>query len=211
MQFSVRLMEPHDIEAVVQAHLAAFQNFFLTFLGPAFFRELYTGILQDGSGICFVCESDARVVGFVVGTHQPAGLYRRLLQQRWWRFGRAAAGPALRRPVIIPRLLRAFKAPANAEDSSLPNSGLLMSLAIHPSLQGHNCGRRMVEAFLVEAERRGLDAVALDTDRDDNDRVNNFYLHCGFVLTRSYITAEGRRMNEYVIRLNHVSAGEEAF
>jgi GNAT superfamily N-acetyltransferase len=204
-------MELRDIDPAVGVHLAAFQNFFLTFLGPAFLRELYTAILQDSSGICFVCEGAGGVNGFVAGTDQPAGLYRRLLRQRWWRFGLASMAPALRRPAIVPRLLRAFSAPADVQDSTPPNCGLLMSVAVHPSRHGQNCGRLLVEAFLAEAAHRGLDAVALDTDRDNNKRVNEFYQRLGFVLVRSYVTTEGRQMNAYVIDLHSIATGKEAF
>ena len=39
--------------------------------------------------------------------------------------------------------------------------------------------------------------INLETDACDNDAVNNFYLRNGFQLARNYVTAEGRKMNEY--------------
>jgi GNAT superfamily N-acetyltransferase len=180
-------------------HLAAFPGFFLTFLGPAFLRELYLGILQDPSGICYVCARAGTVGGFVAGTAQPAGLYSRLLRQRWWHFGLASSTAALRRPTVIPRLLRAFTAPG--EKAKPAGCAVLMSLAVRPDWQGKHCGRSLVAAFLDEATRRDVHHVSLDTDADDNQSANVFYQRAGFTLTRTYTTPEGRRMNEYVIEL----------
>jgi hypothetical protein len=57
-----------------------------------------------------------------------------------------------------------------------------------------------VQAFLAESRQRGLDAVNLTTDGDDNEATNQFYQSTGFSLART-TTPEGRRMNEYLIQL----------
>ncbi|MFN8468695.1 MAG: GNAT family N-acetyltransferase [Caldilineaceae bacterium] len=197
---TVRPMVEADVDEVARVHLLAFPNFFLSFLGERFLRELYMGILNDISGIAFVLEVNEQVCGFVAGTDNSAGLYMRLLKERWWRFGWACAGKALRCPRIVPRLLRAFSAPSDKQRE--PGCGLLMSLATRPDFQGKHCGRSLVDAFLVAAAQHGLHAVALTTDRDNNEHVNRFYQHLGFELAETYVTAEGRSMNEYVFNFS---------
>lgn len=201
MSITVRPMTHDDVGDVVRVHLSAFPNFFLSFLGNKFLRELYLGILDDPSGIAFVSETDKQIGGFVAGTDSPTGLYMRLLKRRWWRFGIACAGKAVRHPHIIPRLLRAFSMPSSRHQDS--TSGLLMSLAVRPDIQGNGSGRALVDAFLLAANRRELQSVALTTDSDNNENVNRFYRRLGFELAGTYVTPEGRRMNEYRIRLNN--------
>ncbi|MFZ2360463.1 MAG: GNAT family N-acetyltransferase [Anaerolineae bacterium] len=196
---TVRFAQPDDIPGVVAVHQAGFQGFFLTFLGPTFLHELYSAILADGDGIGFVAEVENHVGGFVMGTAQPAGFYRRLLRQRWWRFAWAAMLPVLRQPRIIPRLLRAFSMPDQA--TKHVGRGTLMSIAVAPDAQGKGVGQALVRAFLVEAVRRDLRQVDLTTDQDNNDAVNRFYQNLGFVRECTFTTPEGRAMNEYVIRL----------
>lgn len=41
----------------------------------------------------------------------------------------------------------------------------------------------------------------LTTDRDNNEATNSFYQKLGFVCERTFMTPEGRAMNEYVIDL----------
>ena len=198
-------MATADVSAVVQVHLDSFRGFFLTFLGPAFLRELYVATLADSSGIGFVAEDGKGICGFVTGTAQPSGFYRRLLRRRWWRFALAAVLPVLKRPSIITRLLRAFSMPEQATQQE--GRGTLMSIAVLPETQGNGIGQALVRAFLEAAAQRGLRQVDLTTDRDGNEATNRFYQNLGFVCERTFVTPEGRAMNEYVISLPCEDAG----
>lgn len=200
MSLFIRTMEARDLFFVVRVHLASFQGFFLTFLGPAFLLELYSGILADPAGIAFVAEDDGQIVGFVAGASESAGLYARLLRRRWWRFALASFLPVLRNPRIVPRLLRAFTMPKQARAAG--SEGTLMSIAVLPERQGQGIGQALVQAFLAEAARRGLRRVNLTTDKVDNDAANLFYRRLGFVCVRHFTTPEGRQMNEYEIALS---------
>jgi len=199
MALHIRAMQTQDVPRVVETHLASFSGFFLTFLGPAFLAQLYSGIIADPSGIALVAEKDGQIVGFVAGTCQPAGFYTRLLRRRWWRFGLASIKPVLRNPRIVPRLLRALAMPGQARAAA--GEGTLMSIAVLPERQGQGIGQALVRAFLSEAARRGLNKVNLTTDRVANDAANVFYQRLGFVCRRHFVTPEGRQMNEYVIDL----------
>lgn len=198
-QLLLRAITHNDILTVVKVHKQSFEGFFLTFLGSAFLSELYRAILIDPSSICFLIEYQDTVVGFVVGTENQAGFYRRLLRNRWWCFAATSVFPLLSRPSIFPRLLRAFSASAAA--TKVDKCGTLMSIAVLPDTQGSGIGKRLVQAFLQEAANRGLNQVDLTTDRENNEATNNFYKNLGFTCTRSFVTPEGRAMNEYVIDL----------
>jgi ribosomal protein S18 acetylase RimI-like enzyme len=198
-QVIIRKLIISEVPSIVDIHQKTFPNFFLTFLGSAFLLELYTAILSDPSGIFFVYKNVDQVLGFVAGTDQPAGFYSRLLRRRWWRFALASIKPALKQPIIIPRLLRAINKPSQAESS--PDTGTLMSIGVSPKAQGRGIGKDLVQTFLQEAADRGLKWVNLTTDKDNNDRVNTFYQNLGFSCVRSYTTPEGRIMNEYLIAL----------
>lgn len=197
---TIRQMLYTDVASVVKVHAESFPNFFLTFLGRSFLCELYSAILADQDGISFVATNGREVSGFVAGTGQPAGFYRRLLHQRWWRFAFVAIPSILKRPTIVPRLLRAFAIPEQVTHED--RRGTLMSIAVLPGCQGSGIGHMLVAAFLKAAINRGLRQVGLTTDRLNNEAANRFYQSLGFVCERTYITPEGRSMNEYVIELS---------
>jgi len=192
-------MNVNDINAVVKIHLSSFQGFFLTFLGPAFLHVLYENISDSPMGIFYGYEENGRLLGFVAGTDRPAGFYSRIIRRRWLRFCIAAIVPALKKPAIILRLLRALSMPQQANPGE--GCGTLMSIAVLPETRGMGIGQKLVDAFLVEAYRRGLKQVNLLTDKQDNDAANRFYQRYGFHVHRSYVTPEGRGINEYRIDL----------
>src|SRR3954464_104743 len=99
MTITIRPMSGDDVEAVTAVHLAAFPDFFLSFLGARFLRQLYRAVLADEEGMAFVAADGDRVIGFVAGSGS-AGFYRRAARRRWLRFGWASLGALMRKPSI---------------------------------------------------------------------------------------------------------------
>jgi ribosomal protein S18 acetylase RimI-like enzyme len=193
-------MTPGDVGQVVETHLLSFPEFFLSLLGPKFLALYYRAVASDHQGIALVGEDESgRVSGFVAGTANPRGFYKRLLKKQWLKFAAASLGAVLKKPVIIPRLLSAFRHPGENPEG-LDVAGLY-SIGIMPSVQNRGTGGELVKEFLKEAKTKGCRRVFLTTDRDDNDRVNHFYEKNGFTLERQFVTPQGRRMNEYWITL----------
>lgn len=193
-------MDSAHVAHVVAVHLKAFPGFFLSALGARFLTVLYEEILADPSGIAFVCLDGNCVVGFVAGTGTPSGFYRRLLHRRWWRFGMASVLSIAKRPVLIPRLLNAFRRPNDASGS--PDESELMSIAVDPAARGRRVGADLVAAFVDAAAKRGQKRVLLTTDRTGNDAANRFYEALGFHVARMVTTAQGRTLNQYVLTLD---------
>lgn len=192
----VRKGQPDDLQQIVVLHLAVFEGFFLSFLGPAFLRILYKQMLESDVGVLLVCDEGGRIVGFVGGVSDQAGFYSNLVRLNKWGFAWAAFGAVLRRPSIAPRLVRALKRPGEAKESAAAAS--LMSIGVDPAMEGRGIGRSLVEAFCVELRTRGCPAVCLTTDKVNNARANRFYQSLDFVLSRQYMTPEGREMCEYL-------------
>jgi len=205
--FTVVRMEPEHVSQVVEVHVHSFPSFFLTFLGPRFLQLLYREILrEDGHVSLIALDGSQRIAGFVAGVLNQSGFYGRLARRRWFSFGLASLGAILRKPSILPRLLRAFRRSKDSKEATSP--ALLMSLAVLPDFQGHGIGQALVFALLKEMKRMGADSVVLTTDRDGNKGVNVFYQRIGFALARQFSTPEGRNMNEYVFRLSQLAEQE---
>lgn len=199
-EYSIRPAHAGDIASLGQIHIQSFPGFFLTFLGPRFLKVLYGKTLEQPDSINLVALGDnEEVIGFVVGVTSQGRFYRRLIRKHLISFAWASLGALLRRPSILPRLLRAFNRPREAQVRSA--DCLLMSLAVRPEAQGSRAGSSLVLAFLKEARRRGVRAVSLTTDLAGNEGVNRFYQSLGFRLDQTYVTAEGRSMNEYIAEL----------
>ncbi|MCP4589556.1 MAG: GNAT family N-acetyltransferase [bacterium] len=191
------LTSAHVGEAV-ELHMHAFPDFFLTFLGRSFLRQMYLAYADDPGTIALVANAGAgdQVIGAVVGPLEPASFFRRTLLRRWWRFGLAAVGAVVRHPGIVPRMLRAVRYRGDAPEDGAQRA-LLASIAVGPASQGLGVGKHLTQAFLEQARSAGAPGVYLTTDADDNDAVNTFYRRRGWVLEGSFATPENRRMHRY--------------
>jgi len=191
----IRPMMLDDVDSVARIHLSSFAGFFLSFMGPFFLREFYKSTLLDKTGIALVSTQADGISGFAVGTTEPVGFYRRTILNNWHHFLVASFIPILKKPQTILRLTRRLL--VTAQSNYAKNEALLLSIAVHPSKQGQGIGKQLIKCFSAEAEGRGITAISLTTDKLNNDMTNQFYVRSGFSCARSFITAEGRQMNEY--------------
>ena len=201
IDYEINDLELKHIQGVVAAHLKSFPGFFLTFLGPAFLRELYSSLLKDRFGICLVALDKEKVVGFVAGTTRSSGVNSRLLRQRLAKFGLGVLPAILKRPSILPRLFRGIFDPYG-QPSASSNRGRLMSVAVLPEVQGKGIGQQLVRVFLKKASLCDVSQVELATKKNQNEATNLFYQRLGFIMERSFTTPEGREMNQYLIELD---------
>lgn len=200
----IRKMYLADIDKVVKIHLSSFSGFFLSFLGPRFLTSLYAYFLSSPGGVGYVAVDNSQVVGFVCGSMKPLGFYRRFFLKKWREIIFSILLSIIRNPSIAPRLLWRLVTPPQA--STEPGTATLMSIAVLPEYQNKGIGKALIQEFLNEMKKCGMRHVNLTTDRDNNDAVNSFYQRMGFQLVRSFVTPEGRWMNEYIIELENLKS-----
>jgi len=196
--FTLRPANLGDLPGIVAEHQAAFPGFFLTMLGPRFLGELYAGFLTAGTSICYIAHDRGECLGFVVGTTEPAGFFKRLLAQRWHAFLYAGLSRLLRHPVSVSQRFLAALFFRGDLPAAIAGATLLSSLAVRPFAKGKGIGSALVEKFCAEAVARGSNYVYLMTDEDGNHRVNCFYRKCGFSLDGSSRRINRRVMNRYL-------------
>jgi ribosomal protein S18 acetylase RimI-like enzyme len=186
------------LDAIVQIHLASFEGFFLESMGKRFLKELYRGFLVEPSGLCLVAIDRKDVVGFVVGTTQPEGFFRRLLRRRWLAFVSAGTTSLILHPIPVGKKFLSALRYRGERPADVPNATLLSSIGVVPSGMGRGIGKILITSFCERAQLSGASTVFLTTDRDENDAVNQFYISNGFKLHRSFLRERGRWMNLYV-------------
>ncbi len=189
------IMESSHVRVVVDIHLLAFPDFFLSFLGKNFLKVYYNAIVHHDNAIKIVLVNKSEVIGFVVGTMNPSGFYSSLIKNDKFAFAWASIPAIIKNPLAIPRLLRAFSKPKQASHDTKASE--LTSLAVSPQYYRHGYGKLLVNEFVMQCKEKSGRSIKLTTDAVDNEKVNSFYTDAGFVLVRSYTTPEKRLMNEY--------------
>jgi ribosomal protein S18 acetylase RimI-like enzyme len=187
------------IDGIVGLHMQAFSGFFLSSLGRGFLSEYYRCAVGHELSVGYVAvDCDNKVVGLCFGLVDPKSFYKDILKRRWWVFALHSIWAVFRQPIIIPRLLRALKHEGGAPPVNITPLGSLVVTAVKPDDQGVGVAITVMRSLFDEFVRRGVHAVFLNTDADNNDRIRGFYLamECDFV--DYYFTPEGRRMCWYL-------------
>lgn len=204
MSYDVVTIKSVHIEQIVAVHMRALPNFFLTFMGPKFLREIYRYYVHDPIVIGFVAEDEqnGEVLGFVVGPLTPKSCFKTLIRNRWWMFGLASIIAVLKRPTIVKRLLCGIFYRGQAPPG--PKRALLSSIAIAPEAQNKGIGKLLVKRWVEEVKKQGGKGCYLTTDAENNEKVNNFYQNLGWRIESAYVTPEGRAINRYVFDFSEV-------
>ena len=183
------------IKSIAELHKKAFPSFFLTQLGVPFLRTLYNGYMEDKDSGIIVAEEKGKLVGFIAYSNDYPRFYKGLIKNHLIKFALCSVGAAIRHPSFIKRLLGAFK---KSESVVKTESYVeLASICVDPEIESKGVGSALIDYLKNIVDFTKFAYINLETDADGNEGVNKFYVKNGFVLEREYVTAEGRRMNEY--------------
>lgn len=190
-----------DLDRIVDAHMCAFPDYFLTRLGRSIVRRLYLEYLLCADGaICVTGRIDDSLKGFVVGTY-PGGVnvgkmfYRRNFYRVVWAILFALlradlvvwGGLRYRlcriRGAVLAKFGKKVKAGPPKASAQGPSKGVrvgwLVSIATLPDARGQGLAVDMVAAFEKEQSFHGVNRVMLCAYRD-NARAIAFYKKMGY-------------------------------
>ncbi len=195
---SIRMQEgfePKRIREIAELHKKAFPSFFLTQLGTSFLYTLYSGYCEDALSGIILAEDGGKTVGFIAYSEDYPLFYKGLIKKHLLKFAFCSLGAAIRHPSFIKRLFGAFKKSESVvkEEAYVE----LASIGVDPSVEGKGIGTKLIDYLKEIVDFNRFSYINLETDADDNEAANAFYLKNGFRLERVYFTKEGRKMNEY--------------
>lgn len=183
------------VRSIAELHKKAFPAFFLTQLGIPFLRTLYTGYLEDRDSGIIVAEEDDRLVGFIAYSNDYPRFYKGLMKNHLLKFALCSVWAAIRHPSFIKRLLGAFKKSESVVKKERYVE--LASICVDPGVESRGVGTKLIDCLKGLVDFKTYAYINLETDAEANEKANRFYVKNGFVLKREFVTAEGRRMNEY--------------
>lgn len=183
------------IQAIAQLHKRAFPSFFLTQLGIPFLTTLYAGYMEDNDSGIIVAENNGRIIGFIAYSKEYSHFYKGLIKNHLIKFAFCSLGAAIKHPSFIKRLLGAFqKSDSVVKDEKYVE---LSSICVDPRIESKGLGSKLIDYLKGIVDFKTYAYINLETDAEDNEGANHFYVKNGFKLARTFTTAEGRKMNEY--------------
>lgn len=194
----INAKENNIIKQVVWIHLETFQGFFLTFMGRGFLTHLYKSYCEyKESGLLVALEGD-NPVGFLAYSCDYSGLYKFMMRKKLIPFAWYSLGAFFRKPKTFLRLVRAL---SKSNDVKRDEKYVeLASIGVKPSIKSKGIGSSLIDELKKMVNFSTYSYISLETDAENNDAANLFYLKNGFELNKTYETKEGRKMNEYRFR-----------
>ena len=186
------------IDDIAKLHQRAFPKFFLTQLGVPFLRALYLGYLEDNNSGIIIAKESEKLLGFLAYSKDYPLFFKQLIKKHVVKFALCSVKAAVLHPSFIKRILGAFK----KSDSVVKSEKYveLASICVDPECENRGIGTALVEKLKSTVDFSTYSFISLETDAENNDTANAFYLKNGFVLSKKYLTGEGRSMNEYVYK-----------
>ena len=183
------------IAEIVKIHLDTFEGFFLTFMGEGFLKIMYKCYCEHEKSGLLAVTNDEKTVGFLAYSYDISNLYKYMIKKKLFLFAWYSLLAFFRKPKIFIRLIKAFLKPG--ETKRQEKYVEISSIGVSPAVKGTGVGSKLMSYFKEHVNMDGYEYVNLETDAENNDAVNNFYMKNGFRLERTYVTSEGRKMNEY--------------
>lgn len=183
------------VDEVVKIHMDTFQGFFLTFLGKGFLKQLYKGYMEHEDSNLIIAKDGDELVGFIAYSSNISDLYKFLIKKKLMLFAWYSLLAFMKNPRILFRLLSAFG--KSQEVIREENYIELASIGVKPEVKSKGIGTLMIDFLKQNVDFDKYKYIKLETDAENNEVANHFYVKNGFVLDHVYQTREGRRMNEY--------------
>lgn len=144
----IRKATSKDVPQIVDIHLDAFPDFFLSSLGEGFLKMYYKCFCTNKDAVTLCSIEDGRVVGFSATALKSSGFNSRLIKEDLFGFSRIALNLLLTNPKSLLHLAKNMtKSNKNVIDDGCYAE--LFSIGVSPDCQGKGIGSML----LIETER----------------------------------------------------------
>lgn len=137
---NIRKATINDVDTIVEIHLDAFKDFFLTRLGSDFLKFYYTCFVKSSETVTMVAEEEGIVYGFSASTKVCKGFNSRLIKSNLFAFGMLSLKMLFSYPKSLIRLVKNLtKKGEGVEDNE--DYAELYSIGVSKSAQGRGSVR----------------------------------------------------------------------
>lgn len=183
-----------DLDDVVEVHIAAFPDFFLTLLGPKFLFKMYQIFLENKGSVFIVEEKDGNIFGFAVGMESNTKSDKILALKKIFSFSWIVFAEILKNPVAL--ISRIFKKIVFSKKlPPIPSDAVfLRSIGVNPRYQGKGVATRLINEIEKKSIERGASSIVLTTDANNNEGPISFYKKNGYKVKDTFYQDKSRKM-----------------
>lgn len=184
---------------MARLHRLSFPDYMLSKMGYPFMKAIYRSYLESPeSGVIIAENDDGSLAGLLSYMDSTVNIPARVVNRRKLLFWVSALIVSLRDPSGYEKMKRFYRKCSEPHHAAHSRKHLeLGSFCLYPGLRGKGTGTEMLEHVKNMTDYHTFDYVGLTTASDDNDRVNLFYLRCGFMPTGIITLPDRRKMTVY--------------
>ena len=165
-------------------------------MGRGFLKQMYKAYCKHNqSNLLVAINEEGKTVGFLAYSEYLSGLYKFMIKKSLIPFAWYSLGAFFRKPKIFMRLVRAFLKPSESKREEKYVE--LASIGVSPNSKAKGVGSKLIDALKEKVDFNSFEYITLETDVENNEIANKFYVKNGFNVVREFTTREGRRMYEY--------------
>ena len=198
----VKKAMPEDVDGIVDIHLQAFKDFFLSSLGKRFLRLYYLSFVNSNQGVVFCAKKDNEVVGFSACSYISRGFNSSLIKKNFFKYGIEVLVLLFSKPCALVRLAKNMN--KESSDKDVEDDGQyaeLYSIAVSPDCQGEGVGRLLLTETENDVKEHN-NRVSLTTDYYNNEKTLAFYHALGYEVYYEFVTYPNRKMLRMIKPLN---------
>ena len=191
-----------DVDSIVDIHLQAFKNFFLSSLGEDFLKFYYSCFIKNKDAVVLIAKDNDRIVGFAAATALCRGFNTALIKQNLFSFSLVGLKLFVTNPKALVRLARNMTKKSDEVQSEEDYAELYSnSIGVAPEGQGKGVGKELLSRMEQELLKRKVDKLSLTTDYYDNDRTIGFYKAMGYGVLYVFTAYPERKMYRMIKNL----------
>lgn len=198
MAYSLVPWAPQHADQVAAIHIIGQEGTFLTELGAVFLRALYAQMATSPLCYGYVAIDGEEVIGVVVGTVDSAGVFKELILRRGLRLVWPVFIAMIRQPRLIAQVFETLRYPD--QHVLVEGEAELFFIGVRPERRREGVGVALFDALAGESARRGMGAMGLTVDADNQD-AQRFYRDRGMA-SRGSFTLYGRAMHWFRLPLD---------
>lgn len=207
-EVDIRTTRTADLSACASLHADGLPGGFFVALGPAFLRAYHRTFVLSPHAVTFVAVVRGQPVGLLTGLLRPQAHMRWALQRGGVHLAMTAGLALVTRPrstwrfaaTRLRRYTAAWRRHRGAESTPptppTTSPAVLSHVVVSKGARGAGLGERLVEVFVGEVGRAGVERVTLTTSEGSGGAAG-FYLRLGWREAGSRTTADATRVSVF--------------
>lgn len=193
----IRKATLNDVPGIVDIHISAFPDFFLTTLGKSFLNFYYKCFIQSSLGLVLCVEEKGELLAFSATSLTSSGFNKKLIINNLLSFFILSLKLTLFSPKSLIRLIQNINKKGTDQDVKLDYAELF-SIGVSEKYHGQGIGKKILFETEKLVRDNNIFNLSLTTDYYNNEATIAFYKTMGYKVFYEFTAYPNRKMYRFI-------------